>query len=260
MPTKNKSPIKNLPVHVPGQSLDRHIQRVWDNQVMEPLTMAFLLCALAAMEWYRLFTHARPMPRLYTLMALLGIWWAYRKIRWAKKAVRDMELGLTGERAVGQYLEESLAAHKYHVFHDIPGDGFNLDHVVVGPTGVFCVETKTRSKPTEGNSGVQYDGETIKVNGILPERDPVIQAKAEARWLHDMLEASTGKKFPVQPIVLFPGWFVEPGPVHAEVWVLNEKAAPCFIQNAKHTLPSEDVSLIAFHLKRYVISADSAKL
>lgn len=256
---KNKSPIKNLPVHVPGQSLDRQIQRVWDDKIMEPLTIAFMLCFWALMEWLKIYLHAKPMPVLYTLTALIGVWWAYRKIRKTKQAMKDMELGLTGERAVGQYLEETLAPHKYHVFHDIPGESFNLDHVVVGPTGVFSVETKTRSKPAEGNPAIQYDGETVKVNGMLPERDPVIQAKAEARWLHDTLEASTGKKFPVQPIVLFPGWFVEPGPAHAEVWVLNEKAAPTFIQNAKHNLPTDDVSLIAFHLKRYVIAVDAEK-
>jgi hypothetical protein len=256
---KTKSPIKNLPVHVPGQSLDRQIRRFWDDEAMEPLTVASLLCTLAFMEWIKFYTHARPMPKFYTLMALGGIWWAYRKIRKARLAVKNMELGLTGERAVGQYLEETLAQHKYHVFHDIPGEGFNLDHVIVGPTGVFCIETKTRSKPAEGNPTVQYDGETIKVNGMLPERDPVIQAKAEARWLHDTLEASTGKKFNVQPIVLFPGWFVEPGPAHSEVWVLNDKAAPAFIQNAKGNIPPDDIALIVFHLKRYIISADSSK-
>jgi len=257
---KTKSPIKNLPVHVSGQSLDKQIQRVWDDKIMEPLVIAFMLCVLAFMEWYRLLMHiSKPMPILYTLMALFGIWWAYRKIRKAKLDVNNMELGLTGERAVGQHLEETLAQHKYHVLQDIPGDGFNLDHVIVGPTGVFCVETKTRSKPATGNPTVQYDGKTIKVNGMLPERDPVIQAKAEARWLHDTLEASTGKKFNVQPIVLFPGWFVEPGPAHAEVWVLNDKAAPAFIQNAKDNIPPDDIALIVFHLKRYIISADSSK-
>mgnify|MGYP000447730379 CR=1 FL=1 len=30
------------------------------------------------------------------------------------------------------------------IFHDVPAAAFNLDHVIVGPTGVFALETKTR--------------------------------------------------------------------------------------------------------------------
>jgi hypothetical protein len=100
--------------------------------------------------------------------------------------------------------------------------------VVVGPTGVFCVETKTRSKPAKGAASVQYDGEKVTVDGFVPERDPVVQAKASAKWLRELLEASTGKRFFVQPIVLFPGWFIEKMPSNAEVWVLNDKATPTF--------------------------------
>jgi hypothetical protein len=57
-------------------------------------------------------------------------------------------LALTGERAVGQFLEEKLRPLGYHILNDLPGDGFNLDHVIIGPTGIYCVETKTRSSHT----------------------------------------------------------------------------------------------------------------
>lgn len=70
---------------------------------------------------------------------------------------------------------------------------------------------------------------------------------------YELLEASTGKKFSVKPIVLFPGWFVENLNLNAEVWVLNDKALPTFIQNRPTTLAQEDINLIVFHLKRYVI-------
>lgn len=256
---KTKSPIKNLPVHVPGQSLDKRINAFWDEHVMEPLVVAFMLVAFALMEWHRAFFHVRPMPKLYTIIALGGVWWAYRKIRKAKQDVAHLELGLTGERAVGQYLEEALMPLKHHIFHDILGDAFNIDHLVVGPNGVFCIETKTWSKPISGTCHVKYDGESIHVNGMKPDRNPVVQAKAAARWIHELLESSTGKKFTVQPIVLFPGWFVESDHGNHDVWVLNEKGAPVFIQNTKEQLSPEDVSLISFHLKRYIISVDTNK-
>lgn len=38
---------------------------------------------------------------------------------------------MEGERAVGQFLEQ-LREQGFHVFHDVVGTGFNVDHVLVG--------------------------------------------------------------------------------------------------------------------------------
>lgn len=36
-----------------------------------------------------------------------------------------------------------LMRQGFTTFHDVPAEpGFNIDHVIVGPTGVFAVETK----------------------------------------------------------------------------------------------------------------------
>jgi hypothetical protein len=167
-------------------------------------------------------------------------------------------LALTGERAVGQFLEEKLRPLGYHILNDLPGDGFNLDHVIIGPTGIYCVETKTRSKPAKGTASIKYDGENITVDGFPPDRNPVVQVKAGARWLYELLESSTGKKFFIKPIVLFPGWYVDNLNLNAEVWVLNDKALPTFIQNRPGTLTPEDINMVVFHLKRYVIGIAKA--
>jgi len=34
----------------------------------------------------------------------------------------------------------------FRVFHDIKAKDFNIDHAIVGLSGVFAIETKTRSK------------------------------------------------------------------------------------------------------------------
>jgi hypothetical protein len=256
MSKETKSPIKNLPVRVPGQSIDEQIDKVLVKKLLEPLLIAGALCVMAVVEWVRYFLPSKPAPVLNTAIAILGIMWAVWRIRPVIRQLRDLKLGRTGERAVGQYLEEQLRPAGFQVLHDIPGEGFNLDHVVVGPTGVFCIETKTRSKPAKGPCSIQYDGEKVTVDGLAPDRDPVVQAKAAAKWLCELLESSTGKRFFVQPVVLFPGWYIEKMPANTEVWVLNDKATPSFIQGAKTHITAEDASLITFHLKRYVISTD----
>lgn len=252
---ETKSPIKNLPVRMPGQSLREQFDALMDEQVTPWLYLVFFAVFFAGMEWLRYYLKSPFSPWIYTILALVAIGLAVRKFLIIRPSAKALTLGRKGEEAVGQYLDEKLRAMGCQVLHDIPGDGFNLDHVVVGPTGVFCVETKTRSKPAKGECKVFYDGEKITVDGLTLDRDPIVQAKAQAHWLVDALEQSTGRRFFVQPIVLFPGWFVEQKVTNAPVWVLNEKGAPAFINNSLgNSLSPEDISLITFHLKRYIIS------
>jgi len=212
---------------------------------------------MAFLEWshYLFKFPSMPItPILFTIMAAIAVVVALIKLRIAFREANCLKLGIVGEEAVGQYLEEKLRPIGCQVLHDIPGEGFNLDHVVIGPTGVYCVETKTRSKPLYGSPSVTYDGEKVTVDGFPPDRDPIVQAKAAANWLRELIERSTGRKIAVKPIVIFPGWFVKKMPENAEVWVLNHKALPTFIANGQAKLATEDVALVTFHLKRYVIS------
>ena len=52
-------------------------------------------------------------------------------------------------------------------------------------------------------------------------------------------------------MLLFPGWYVEGGK-SPELWALNPKALPTFIENEKSRLRPEDVKLAAYHLSRYI--------
>ena len=67
-------------------------------------------------------------------------------LRIVVKKYRDYSLGLMGERAVGEELN-LLMAEGCRVFHDYPGGpNWNIDHVVVAPSGVYGIETKMRRK------------------------------------------------------------------------------------------------------------------
>lgn len=161
---------------------------------------------------------------------------------------------MEGERAVGQYLEAHRAVG-WHVFHDIPGQGFNVDHVVVTPKGIFAVETKTFSKPAKGEAKIQYDGRKLKVNGIEPDRDPIAQARAVRDWVRGLLLETTAIQFPVRGVVVFPGWWIDPVPKGAarpDIWVLNEKAFVKFIENEPVAIKSEDVALAASRIANYI--------
>ena len=173
-----------------------------------------------------------------------------------RRRVKTLKLGRDGERAVGQFLER-LRVGGARIYHDIPGDGFNLDHVVIAPQGLFVIETKTWAKRSP-NDKVVFDGTRILVGGRIPSRDPVRQIHSAVDWLRRTLEESTGKRLPIRGVVVFPGWFVNPMTPEAkkEIWVLEPKALPSFIEQEPVRLSDADMALAAFHLGRYVRTAE----
>jgi hypothetical protein len=78
----------------------------------------------------------------------------------------------------------------------------------------------------------------------LPEQGSVFTARQE----------STGKPFAVRGVVVVPGWFVEQRSPRGDVWVLEPKALPAFIEQEPASIAPADVALAAFHLSRYVRS------
>jgi hypothetical protein len=60
----------------------------------------------------------------------------------------------------------------------------------------------------------------------IDESSYLIQALAEARYVTNLIGEETGKTISVQPVVLFPRWFVgSDGSQQKDVWVLNSKAS-----------------------------------
>jgi hypothetical protein len=256
MKTKTRSPLKDRPLRLPGQSVAEERNELVEDAVGQPLLLALFFIVLAGLEWWRLYTGMKPNPIIFSAAALLTVVYAAFRIRRAMPRLRSLRQALDGEIAVGQFLER-LRESGFQVFHDVVGDGFNVDHVLVGPPGIFTVETKTWSKPVLGNASILFDGETIQIGKLSPERDPVIQAKAQASWLGALLLESTGKRFAVRPVVVFPGWFVS-GPAGGtkDVWVLEPKALPSFLDHEPRRLDIDEVKLASFHLSRLIRSGE----
>jgi hypothetical protein len=66
--------------------------------------------------------------------------------RWVLPLVERHDRGATGEEEVGELLAE-LTDDGWHVVHDATLGRGNVDHVLVGPGGVYTVETKSHAGP-----------------------------------------------------------------------------------------------------------------
>lgn len=116
------------------------------------------------------------MPVVFTLFcaALLTYFFA-RKLPRIMQAARQYRLGAEGEQSVAEALDW-LRPDGYQVLHDVVEDGYNIDHLLIGPSGVYVVETKTRCKrPSRRDVRVTFDGSNVLIDGIRPDRDPVRQ-------------------------------------------------------------------------------------
>tara|TARA_R110002072_G_scaffold3149_7_gene23521 strand:- start:11238 stop:11996 length:759 start_codon:yes stop_codon:yes gene_type:complete len=244
------SPLKAKPLRQPGQSVQEEMQKILDDKIGGYLMMIAMLLFLIFYSWYIWYQNTIPNPLSITIITLPIIIYCFIKGIVAFKQLKNLKLGRDGEKIVGQELEK-LRTQGCMVFHDIVGDNFNIDHVVVSDKGIFLVETKTYSKPNFVNPKVRYEKGQLTINGLGDMSKIITQVKASSTWLKRTLEESTGKTFLIKPVILFPGWFVE-SPNDSEIWVLEPKQFPYYISKKKEIVSLEDKKLAAYHLSRYI--------
>jgi hypothetical protein len=126
-----------------------------------------------------------------------------RERNWFGRLIGDSPLGADslpwyrgalGEIAVGRILATLPAG--WTVFHALPigKKGADIDHVVIGPGGIFTINTKNHS-----GKAVWVAGQTLMVSG---QKQPHIRnAEFEATWVTTLLRARMPSLPPVQPVV-----------------------------------------------------------
>ncbi len=248
-----KSPIHAKPLRQPGQSIREQQMDLLFDKLFPLGTILLVLWLIAGFEWMWMFRGVKPDPiyltvfaGLITLYGLVRMYPLFRRLEYLRS-------GYKGERAVGEYLDR-LRVFGYRVYHDVPGEGGNIDHVIISTRGIYTIETKTRSKPSKGRSKIVYNGEAVSVNGGPPETAPIIQARAQAAHLKRLLSEITGRRFEIRPLVVFPGWYVKQTDTTQEsaAWVLSPKRLYKRIEREPETIPAEAVRLAASQLAAYI--------
>ena len=113
---------------------------------------------------------------IVVLAAILAIY------RWVLPLVDRHDRGATGEEQVGGILEGLSRRGGWRVIHDANLGHGNVDHIAIGPAGVFTVETKSHPGPVRVG----------RVHGAI-----LAQAQAERR----LVEQVTGIQ--VEPLIVY---------------------------------------------------------
>lgn len=251
MKNNKKSPLKERPLHVAGQSLDEQIQKYIAEDVSILFYMPALLIVVTIIAWLTRAFPSQYFPIVISIITLIVIIYCTYRIIILRKKIKFLALGRNGERMVAEIFD-NLRGQGFVVFHDIVAGNFNIDHVILTPHGIFTVETKTFSKPLKGEI-ICKDHEIIAGNINLGNKI-IIQAESESKWLKSILKDSTGRNYHVMPVIVFPGWFVQPMPENLKkrIWILNPAALSSFIKSEPIRMQESDLHLAAFHISRYI--------
>jgi len=235
-----RSPLTGNLLRGAGESLRSEIDKT--SEGVDTRLFLILFISFPAVLLLLALVRLNAIPQILQLLVPLVLYvsliiWATRNLFLLLKHRSNLYLGLDAEIAVGQELNH-LMLHGCRVYHDFPAEEFNIDHVVVGPGGVYAIETKGRSKPNKDRGNVDakvfYDGESLRFPD-WHETEPLNQAKRQAVWLHKWLSSAVGAEVKVTPVLALPGWFVERTKT-GNVLVMNGKS-PFFLAKTQGQPP-----------------------
>lgn len=256
-----RTPVDFKLLRSPGETLRQRVAKSDENAAFEIVGAAIipvaagagvlvLLMQLHPKTWATFGIYLAISGAVFLAAFVAAVAWLIRRL----KRYRDDWLGYLGEREVAEHIG-ALLSRGYRIFHDAPARGaknpFNLDHVVIGPTGVALIETKTRRKraarPGYKDHVVIYDGRQL----VWPwgeNRDGLDQAASEAAWLQQFIKQRTGIVTEVRPVLALPGWWVEER-IRGPVAVANAKTVSAIVERWNpRPLTTDQIDLIARQL------------
>lgn len=155
----------------------------------------------------------------------------------------DAERGARGEEKVAEALANLTDG--FEVYNDVQFEGFNIDHVVASPAGVFLVETKSH------RGKVSNEGDKLLLNGKIPEKDFLNQTWSQTYRLQDYLKEKMNVEVKVQPILCFSSAFVRVRTPLKGIEVMNVGLlGKYFDKQERQIISPQELSRIRVALKR----------
>lgn len=153
-----------------------------------PVFIAFFIAGIAAATvFFDWFITGMTILFVSLVLGCIGLISGFRRIE-------RHYIGARGEERVSNIL--SGLSEKYHIFNDFSSGRHHIDHVVIGPAGVYVVETKF----WRGRVTIE-DGQ-ILVNGVKPSRPPLKQVQCQTQAIKKELE-NLGWKGSVTALLVF---------------------------------------------------------
>jgi hypothetical protein len=151
------------------------------------------------------------------------------------------------EGLVAMYLNR--LPNTWHVFHNVKlWEHGDLDHVLIGPGGLFCLSTKAyRGQFTTGRDGEYF------LNG--KPNDDIYEAQKLALQLRDRLKGILGEVKWIQPALVAPFAHIGFITYQEAAWVLHEENLPGVFEKEQGKLARAEIERYAKAVKMIVENA-----
>ncbi|PLX48570.1 MAG: hypothetical protein C0613_10310 [Desulfobulbaceae bacterium] len=163
---------------------------------------------------------------------------------------RDLSLNRAGRLAVGQALNQLIPAG-FRLFHDLPLGNRTIDHIAVGPQGLFAITSLVRprtGKKREKEASLRLDGRQLRFPDGT-DADSVTTAVKNAAQLNERLQESGESGPPATPVLAVPGWTID-HTAAAEQLQLYNGIEPIFLSRGPVLLNEKQIKSMAIHLAR----------
>jgi hypothetical protein len=251
-----ESPLTHNMLRPPGHSLRGRIEQV--NDEIQIYFLATVMIPTIAFAAHVSLSHFGGEPegaiRVALTVLLASVASAYCGSCLLKELGKRkiLVLGLEGELATAEELNQ-LMLDGCRVFHDIPFQYGNIDHVVVSHSGVYSVNTKMRGKPKETNGKMEVTVDHEQNIVRFPDgeyRIPTDQLEAETTWLSTFLTSAVGQQIKVESILAFPGWFIKERIGRGAAYVINPRKPKLFFVQNRQVLDQELMQRVAHQLEQ----------
>ncbi len=235
------------------ESSSRERQTALTGRIAEYAIITLVVIIIAGMEIARWKFDAPPQPLIFSFVALCLTVYACTRVAliWRQLAV------LRREQMARQNLRsaiDDICARGWLLFDGLSDPrGHLLGSVLAGPGGIFTLVPRFISHGGDLSEKVrQPDADTLMIGTHKLLADPLGQARRAARSLYEVLAAGGLETVAVQPVVVFPGWSVEPPPegIDQDVWVISDRDIVTRFTHAPTVLEAKELIGVSLLLER----------
>jgi hypothetical protein len=222
----------------------KHILRFISDEFLVPFSLCVLLSgqAVVGYSFARVVDPTRVM--VDATLALLALMLLISRIVSAMPRLRI----LMEERTQGSQFSMALdkaAVGVGVVYHQVRGIGFEVDHVLVTPVGIFAISVEVIHQPAGHEASALFDGEFLHIEGAYALREPVARSKVVARCLADVIKEWARFAYKVRPVLIIPGWTIHrPRPPGSDSWACEPTEFLTHIARQNPLLDSEELASV----------------
>ncbi len=212
------------------------------------ILIPFLICTILSLLLFYSYSEGKGLVVIIFSIFTSVLFLLYRKIE--KEVDKTYERGAEGEEKVFKYLKDVLPS-EYYILNDIKIPNMeraNIDHIVIGPTGIFIIETKNYSGKVTILDGKVY------VRGKPYPKDIIKQVWHQTSSLKDFLKRVTrGIPIKIHPVIVFSKAYVtNPGKISGVLIIPLPFLKKNLLLKQSSTILADDLCRRLFeNLKRY---------